>query len=147
MDVPPWRSFFQEVITEAKGPAGTWSFATYSKLRDVLSDFSDDSTRFFLTGIFNELCSVDNGSCTKYKLAQICATIHAMHFSQFDREFPRMQTRLKLCCQTLPPDELRSVTIAILEGLFRKPTSPRMPEVRKGGQRYRTPSPRWYALP
>jgi hypothetical protein len=81
-----WEPLLHEVLSEADSESGTWSMATYLKVRSSVMRFSPSDAEQFVKQIFDAFFHT-SADRTRYKLAQILSAIHQFALPDFERAF------------------------------------------------------------
>jgi hypothetical protein len=83
-----------DVIREAASDSGTWSYATYVKVKKRASEMTwDDATRF-LAVIIDHIIQPDVSPLMLFKLAQLCTILHSMDFAPVTGAFPQFERQI-----------------------------------------------------
>jgi hypothetical protein len=114
-------SLLAQIMAEAKSGSGTWALATYVKLRDSAERFTEWNARAFVVAILNEMCNPSNGPRTRFKLAQLCSSIHCWSQPPFEAAFQAESVRLSgLRKELANRSNLDKSTIALLDSIERQ---------------------------
>jgi hypothetical protein len=108
-------------MEEAEEETGTWSLATYLKLKSVLFDFSSADASLLVQRAITLINSADCKFTTRYKLAQLLSAIHTQKVPEFERLFSECQNGLTENCDSFAQSgRLGTATAKLLLSLHTK---------------------------
>jgi hypothetical protein len=113
------------IFTEAESDTGTWSLATYVKVRNVVPRFASSDMALFAKRVVDlAICPTTKGT-TRYKLAQILSAIHGLCVPEFEHAIRNYHVAIEESCDEISQSsELGKPTAKLLKSLAVDP-SPR----------------------
>lgn len=119
------ETLFESLLSEAKGDAGTWSLATYTKTRSALRSFGNSEKEHILKRIINVIL-VEERPETNYKLSQMCTLIHTFQDPVYEGVFKVFEQKIMDRYADLQrQSDLGQATVRLLQSLFTTPKSGR----------------------
>jgi hypothetical protein len=109
------------ILEEAKSDSGTWSFATYVRLRTEVPKLTPEQAALFVTRIIEEMIQPHASPLERFKLAQLCTLLTAPRFPDFRSSTlfaPHAPRVLERMLAIEGSHELGKPTVKLLMGVF-----------------------------
>jgi hypothetical protein len=111
-------SFIDLVISEAETDTGTWSLATYLKMRKVIPHFPGTDMALFVKRVVDLAAGPSTKPTTRYKLAQILSAVHALGLPEFERAVHEYHQTIEDSCEEINQScDLGKPTVRLLKSL------------------------------
>jgi hypothetical protein len=106
------------VLKEAESDTGTWSLATYVKIRNMIPRFAATETALFVKRVLELALSPASNSGTRYKLAQILSAIHGLALPEFEHAIRGHLAAMEASYEEIGQSgELGKPTVRLLQSL------------------------------
>jgi hypothetical protein len=111
-------SLIDLVLSEADSDTGTWSLASYVKIRNVVPHFASTDMALFVKSVLDLILSPTTKTTTRYKLAQILSAIHSLGVPEFDHLMRGFMQEIEDSCEEISQSgELGKPTVKLLKSL------------------------------
>jgi hypothetical protein len=120
---PECQALLDLVLSEAESDTGTWSLATYVKVRNVVPRFPSTDMALFVKRVVDLSISPTSKSSTRYKLAQIMSAIHGLCVPEFEHAMRDYHSAIEESCEEIGQSgELGKPTVKLLKALAADPS-------------------------